>query len=903
MVDDNINEEVELCVAIEEPLFVDDDTSVNSHAARFGAVENSCLLSDDSSNEEAAQSEKSSNCDSDNQEDITWITCAGQLRVLSQLFHQCENILNEVIIDNDRHVNAKRFSEKVKHIAKKIQDLSVKLVKNCSIVINKAQRDEIEIGCPVLEENTKITSRDPSERPRDMNDDQRKFLMQQRLCQPRLKSFPVNETKAKNRPNKFNASWYDSFPHLEYSQKENKAYCFVCSLFPSGPGREKSDPAWINGVRSWKKMRSVGANKKGKLHKHFSSKSHQAALADFARFSITSGHIDVMMNAKMKEVLIQEKADEEKNKEIMLILLDVARTLARQSLAFRGGGDDKDGNFIQIVNLLSRHCPVLKLWLDDQRLRPYSTTYTSSEAQNEMLHLLAQSVRDEIRAEIKSAGVFSVSADTTPDTSNQDKLIVAVRYVNQMGIPCERLVEMKETLDKTGAGTAKDVIKSLMENEIDIDMLAFQTYDFTTSMFGRLNGAQKVLQEILKRQVPYIPCQGHRSNTFNEHCCKHSSIITSMYDALEDVYVFFSKSTKRNKIIEESCKDVENNLKFRNLSKTRWVYNSESIDAVWRSYEVIPNAIVKVINARDVESKVKAKGDGIKKKFFSFDFLFALMFMRIIMTKTKILTKQLQQEELNIVDALNLIDATVKNLRQIRSDENGLDSEIEAMVAFGTKVGIDVMAEYTRHHRSRKPPKRINEYSEITTEISFKDFYRKEMYLVLDSLITEYTDNVKDCIDKIKPLGESLQLPLERPMAETVNEMCSLFPLAVKDVNAEILLSELEIFNNIVSSQLKSEPKSLQDVALFAFKHKNVFPTVCKAYQLLLTAPVSVEKDERCFSKLKIVKNCLRSTMKDTRLNDLIVLACEKDLTDNVDLNIILKNWATAKMRKLPLKI
>ena len=142
-----------------------------------------------------------------------------------------------------------------------------------------------------------------------------------------------------------------------------------------------------------------------------------------------------------------------------------------------------------------------------------------------------------------------------------------------------------------------------------------------------------MLQEILKRQVPYIPCQRHRSNTFNEHCCNYSSISTSTYGALDYVYVLFSKSTKRNKIVEESCKDVENNLKFRNLSKTRSVYNSESIDAVWRSYEVIPNAIVKVINAREVESKVKSKGDGIKKKFLSFDFLFALIFMQIIMTK------------------------------------------------------------------------------------------------------------------------------------------------------------------------------------------------------------------------------------------------------------------------------
>jgi hypothetical protein len=42
-----------------------------------------------------------------------------------------------------------------------------------------------------------------------------------------------------------------------------------------------------------------------------------------------------------------------------------------------------------------------------------------------MLHLLAQSVRDQIRSEITSVGVFSISADTTPDTSNQDKLVAA----------------------------------------------------------------------------------------------------------------------------------------------------------------------------------------------------------------------------------------------------------------------------------------------------------------------------------------------------------------------------------------------------------------------------------------------------------------------------------------------
>ena len=87
--------------------------------------------------------------------------------------------------------------------------------------------------------------------------------------------------------------------------------------------------------------------------------------------------------------------------------------------------------------------------------------------------------------------------------------------------------------------------------------------------------------------------------------------------------------------------------------------------AVWRSYECIPKAIDEVVTADETAMKVKVKGAGIKKKLLSFDFIFGLMFMRIIMTKTKLLTKQLQEEELNVLEALKLIDATVENVKEI----------------------------------------------------------------------------------------------------------------------------------------------------------------------------------------------------------------------------------------------
>ena len=78
-------------------------------------------------------------------------------------------------------------------------------------------------------------------------------------------------------------------------------------------------------------------------------------------------------------------------------------------------------------------------------------------------------------------------------------------------------------------------------------------------------------------------------------------------DVLEDIYAFFSESTKRNKAMADATKEIENALKLRNLPKTRWVYCSESIDAVWRSYEQIPGAIDAAISGDNMEGKIKAK--------------------------------------------------------------------------------------------------------------------------------------------------------------------------------------------------------------------------------------------------------------------------------------------------------
>ena len=158
-----------------------------------------------------------------------------------------------------------------------------------------------------------------------------------------------------------------------------------------------------------------------------------------------------MLDKNRRNILVEEEAETQRNREAIKILLDIVRTLARQGVAFRGSSSEKDGNgnFRQIVNLLARHSPILRRWLADAPKRPHKVDYLSSRSQNKYLELLAKDVSNRVIDEICQAEMFAIIADTTPDVSLADQLSVVARYVDQEGNAQERLVDMQELEDKT----------------------------------------------------------------------------------------------------------------------------------------------------------------------------------------------------------------------------------------------------------------------------------------------------------------------------------------------------------------------------------------------------------------------------------------------------------------------
>ena len=197
--------------------------------------------------------------------------------------------------------------------------------------------------------------------------------------------------------------------------------------------------------------------------------------------------------------------------------------------------------------------------------------------------------------------------------------------------------------------------------------------------------------------------------------------------------------------------------------------------------------------------------------------------MKNIMIKSKEMTEALQAENLNVVDAMTIIMATVESLKRINDDEKAMDDEIQA--------------------------------------------------------------------------GIVLQSPLKQPNLEDISELVKLFPSKMS-VDSVVLQAE---FHNFVSyvDLTKTKLESQAETAKFSEVCKSAFPLTNRAFRLLITAPVTVAQDERTFSRLKVIKMYLRTAMTVARLELLMLLSCEKDLTDSINMDRISSRWVELKSRRI----
>ncbi|KAK6293558.1 hypothetical protein J4Q44_G00358840 [Coregonus suidteri] len=102
-----------------------------------------------------------------------------------------------------------------------------------------------------------------------------------------------------------------------------------------------------------------------------------------------------------------------------------------------------------------------------------------------------------------------------------------------------------------------------------------------------------------------------------------------------------------------------------------------------------------------------------------------------------------------------------------------------------------------------------------------------------------------------------------------------------RDIHAKYLCNELKV----LSRRLDSEAEPLNTLE-YITRHQmaSLYPNAFFALRVLLTLPETVASGERTFSKLKLIKNYLRSTMSQERLNGLATISIEHELSYKINL-------------------
>ena len=128
------------------------------------------------------------------------------------------------------------------------------------------------------------------------------------------------------------------------------------------------------------------------------------------------------------------------------------------------------------------------------------------------------------------------------------------------------------------------------------------------------------------------------------------------------------------------------------------------------------------------------------------------------------------------------------------------------------------------------------------------------------------------------------------------------FQASVRTLNKDLtpqFESEIRHLNYVFSATFPSDCSGIDLLnAIYKMQLHSIFGEVCTAIRIFCNLPVTVAGGERAFSKLKLIKSYLRSTMVQEWLNSLAILSIESELARSLDFKDLICDFATKKARR-----
>jgi len=743
----------------------------------------------------------------------------------------------------------------------------------------------------------KLLSDDPAEWPSRLSNNDVQYLVQNKPhCRKQL-SYPKDNndrsfsntyfTRTFKNGEVYERSW------LLYSPSQNRIFCFCCKLFANCNSILGND-----GFCDWQHAsRHLSRHEKGEEHIQNFKKWTDLTVAFKTERTIDQHEQRILQTEQKHWYSVIER------------ILHVVKFLAKQNLAFRGSSnklfESNNGNFLKAIEMISHFDPVMSehiLRIQQRKNDEIMPTYLGNIIQNEIISLVANKIQSTILDNARQAKYFSVILDCTPDVSHTEQITVIIRFVivnadTKMCECNEHFLGFYPINDSTGEGLTTFLFKILKDNNLNIQDLRGQSYDNGANMRGKYRGVQKRVLDINPRAF-FVPCAAHSLNLVVSDAAKVNLETVDFFSTVQALYNFFSGSTKRWDVLKQHLIK----LTLKSVSETRWESRIEAIKPLRYELGEIYDALIELMDS-EMNIQIRHEAQCLTRKLCSFKFVCLIVIWYEILSKVNIISKMLQDPEINISSSAEILQDLVTTLTNKRSDE-----EFEDFVARAKELAemIEVDEDFPNpvKIRPRKKTKQFNyEHRDETISDPKKNFKINFYFCILDIAISSLNER----FELLKQHNETFyflrhSLSLKEMNKEHILKQCMNLQAKLSnetgtesDIDGAELYDEICILQEMLTSDMNSN-------AMLNYLLKNnlqqVFPNFYVSLRILLTLPVTVASGERSFSKLKLIKNYCRSTMSQERLTNLATISIEHEIANKLETPKLIKEFAKAKARR-----
>ena len=194
-----------------------------------------------------------------------------------------------------------------------------------------------------------------------------------------------------------------------------------------------------------------------------------------------------------------------------------------------------------------------------------------------------------------------------------------------------------------------------------------------------------------------------------------------------------------------------------------------------------------------------------------------------------------------------------------------------------------------------------DEVHDEVVNLTAEERFKSEFFIILlDAAISSIKTRFDQLSNWLKVFGflYNAETMVKLNEERSLGSYCKRFEQKMGDIDAKDLEKEMERFVCVVLHDKNLVyAKDFLDY-IYRFQLSGIYPNFAIGLRVLLTTPVTVASAERSFSRLKIIKNVLRSTMGNYRLSALGIIYIESDTARSLDLDVLVNQFAKGKGRK-----